>query len=437
MRRFTLYILAGILILGFALRIYNHTAWPREGATFDEYAWTWLGVNLLTKGVPISWSPHPQYEKRTHYVAPGGARFWLVEPYLEHPPVFGLIAGGYAILRGARDMYQVSFAHMRELALILGIIAIGVVYLFGSRLYGTEVGLLSSLLYAVIPSVVVGSRILQNENFFIPIFLGILLLIHRYERSGEMRYVYLAGVFAGLVTLAKVPWIAASVSAVSLLIMNKRWKEAVKFVLIVLAIFSLFIIYGMVWDAKLFFSLWGLQLARYDMAFDSIFALMTQPYLVDRYYTDGWIYAGWLAWLILLLRDSRKYRYLVFGLLGYFLVYITAIPNEPGHGWYRYPFYPFLIVSLAVFIRDWREKFLASSFLMLGIALSLLAHTWEVVFGFSYSVYRFIVLWFAAGAAPEFVPTGKMVIFASRNRLVQFALLILLSLWAVLMYNEQ
>ncbi len=429
--------LAGILFFGMVLRFHNHATWPREGATFDEYAWTWLGVNLIKTGIPVSWSPHPQYEKRTHYVAPAGARFWLVEPYLEHPPLFGLVAGGYAVFRGARDMYDVSFGVIREFALLLGASAIVMVYVFASRIYGVNVGLLSALLYAISPTVVIGSRIMQNENFFISLFLGILVFVHKYLHEGKRLFLYSAAILAGLAMLAKVPWFAATVSATGILLSAKKWRDAILFPVIVGVLFSLYIFYGMLWDRELFFSLWSLQLNRYDMAFDSIFALMLQPYLVDRYFVDGWIYAGWFAWLILLVGKVKKHTYLIFGLLGYFLIYIAAIPNEPSHGWYRYPFYPFLLVSLAVFIKEYRNKFLAVSLVYLGIALSLFSHTWAAVFGFSYAVYRALIVWFGLGILPECFPTKRIAAFAAGNNFVQFIVLILLSVWTVLRYNEQ
>lgn len=436
-KKYALLFMAAILVVGFLLRFHKYTTWPREGATFDEYAWTWLGVNLLTTGDPISWSPHPQYQKRTHYVSPGGARFWLVEPYLEHPPVFGLLAGAYARVTGASDMYSVSFASMRQLALILGVASIAMVYLFAYRLYGVQVGLLASLLYAIIPTVVVGSRILQNENFFIPMFLGILLCVHTYLEKGKRRFLCLSAVLAGLAILAKVPWIAATVSSVGILLYRKKYHDAALFTGVVTGFFLLFIGYGFWWDQKLFLSLWRLQLARYDMTFNSIYALLTQPYLVDRYYVDGWIYAGWLAWFMLFVKDMKKHIYLCFGLLGYFLVYIAAIPNEPSHGWYRYPFYPFLVTALAVFARDYVHKFAVLSFVMLGVSVSLLSQTWAVVFGFSYPMYRGIILWFATGILPEFISSKRMAIFARRNVFAQFAILVFLSVWAVLLYNEQ
>ena len=97
-------VLVCILLLGFVLRYHDHLVWPREGSTFDEHAWTWLGMNIVQKHIPISWSPHPQYKIRTHYVSPKGTPFWLVQPYLEHPPLFGLVAGSYALMNGATDM---------------------------------------------------------------------------------------------------------------------------------------------------------------------------------------------------------------------------------------------------------------------------------------------------------------------------------------------
>jgi len=436
-QRWSIGLLACIVLLGFTLRVHNHTVWPREGATFDEYAWTWLGVNLLTTGVPVSWSPHPQYKERMHYVSPKGARFWLVRPYLEHPPVFGILAGAYSIARGATDMYSVSFENMRELALILGTASIVLVYVFAAGMYGNPVGLMAALFYAVAPTTVIGSRILQNENFFIPVLLTMLILIRKYIDGGKRSFFYIAALMGGIVALAKVPWIAASVSVAGILLYKKQWKDAIMFCAIALLIFSTYIVYGMYWDKELFFSLWGLQLNRYDMSFASIFALVQQPYLVDRYFLDGWIYAGWFTWLFLFVGDIKKHAYLVFGLLGYLLIYILAIPNEPGHGWYRYPFYPFLFVSLAVFLYEYREKFAASSLVLMGIMLSLLSHTWGLVFGFSYSAYRFVVLWFGLGILPEWFPTRRLRSLAKTNGVVQITVLILLSIWTVIRYNEQ
>ncbi len=304
-------------------------------------------------------------------------------------------------------------------------------------MYGSTVGILASFFYAIIPTVVVGSRIVENENFFVPLFLGILYLVNRYLHEKKRGYVLAVGILCGLAVLSKIPWIAATISVLFILGYKKKWKEA-GIVLSITSIFmALFLVYGMSWDKELFFSLWRLQLARYDMVFDSIYALLSQPYLVDRYYTDGWIYAGWIAFAALLLGNLKKNYIIIFGLLGYFLVYIAAIPNEPSHGWYRYPFYPFLAIALAHYLVTQRSNYLLTPLILLGIALSLMQHSWGVVLGFSFIVYRVIIFWFALSTLPIWFPNGITIRFARLNTYIQLGSIVLLSIWSVLLYNEQ
>lgn len=435
--RYRVFLLISILVCGLLLRAHNRTIWPREGATFDEYAWTWLGMNLIQKGVPISWSPHPQYKIRSHYIQ-NGARFWLVQPYLEHPPLFGLVAGAYALMRGVPDAYSTTLPVMRELALILGVVSIYLVYLLGTNLYGTSAGIISSLFYAVMPTVVIGSRILQNENFFIPMFLGILYTLKLFLDSRRTGMLIAAAVLSGLVTLAKVPWFAATMAGVLILVFEKKYKATVTYVAVVLAIFSLFLLYGVVWDKDLFISLWKLQLNRYDMVFDSVFALMQQPYLVDRYYTDGWIYAGWIAVFALLMKETRQNFILIFGLIAYVFVYIFAIPNEPSHGWYRYPIYPFLAIAMGAYVSKYALKhYIVTLVMFLLVGLSLLAHTWGVALGFSYLAYRLYILWTAVTILPLWSRNTKIVRVVYISMLTHIGFLLLLSAWSVFTYNEQ
>src|SRR3989344_4025422 len=97
-KRKSLIILFSVLLLGFVLRAHNLSTWPRLGATFDEYAWTWLGMSLIHDGVPSSWSNYAEYADFREYKEYQNATFWIVKPYLEHPPLFGLIAGAFAKL---------------------------------------------------------------------------------------------------------------------------------------------------------------------------------------------------------------------------------------------------------------------------------------------------------------------------------------------------
>ncbi len=424
-----------ILLLGLLLRSNNLYTWPRLGATFDEYAWTWLGMSIIQNHVPTSWSPHPQYLHAKDIVYQK-THFRLVTPYLEHPPLFGLVAGEYAILSGAKDMFHVNLQNIRGLALILGVLSIGMVFLLAKEQYGEDIGLFSAFLYAIIPSVVIGSRLVENENFFIPFFLLALFFTSRYIKTKKNIFFVLAVVISGLLTLAKVPWATATIAIFLIFLSLKLYKQAFLFVAIALAIFSLFFVWGMYWDRSLFFSLWGLQLNRYDITFSSIFALFTMPMLTDRLFLDGWIYFGWFALFLLMTRDIKKNVFILLPFLAYFMVFVYAIPNEPGHGWYRYPFYPFFAIGIAIFLKEYFNKnYPLTFFFIILTGLSMLDASWAQALGFSFLVFRSFLGFYALSLLPLFFSNTKRI--ATWSSYVSLVSIFLLTVWSVFSYNEQ
>ena len=238
-------LLLGILLLGFNLRMHNINTWPRKGATFDEYAWTWLGINLIQEHVPVSWSPHPQY-KDARDVIYQQTHFRIVKPFLEHPPLFGLIAGGFALSTGVKNMYTLDINNIRGLSLLLGMMSLVFMYLFVLEVYSKRLAVLASLLYATIPTVVIGSRIVQNENFFIPFWLFSLYLLSKYLHSKRVLYRNLAIFICSILILAKIPWIAGSISLLGILLFYKKYKDAGYVLLGIGAALAAYLLYGTV-----------------------------------------------------------------------------------------------------------------------------------------------------------------------------------------------
>lgn len=429
-------ILVLILILGFWLRWQNFTVWPRHGATFDEFAWTWLGVNLLQEGVPISWSRHPQYKEKELLIYQGAA-FQIVKPYLEHPPLFGLVSGGFAQINGVGNMYEITLAKIRPLALGLGVFSILAVFLLVKELYSVNLGLLASLLYATVPTVVVGSRIVQNENFLIPFWLLSLYFTAKYLKTKKIWLRNVAVIVAALLPLAKIPWLVAPFSLAMIFAYKKKWRDVLWTITATLVFLSLFIIYGFYFDREVFLGLWRLQLARYDMSFISFFSIFTKPLLVDRFYLDGWVYFGFIS-IFMLAREFKKHFLILFPFLAYFLVFVFAIPDEPGHGWYRYPFYPFLIISIALFIKDYLFKNQILTFLFFAfVGLTLFQLTWIPTFGFSYLVLRVAIISFSLVLLSLFFESKKLIRGITTWGYFLFTLLVFLNIWAVFIYNEQ
>ena len=423
-----------IILLGFWLRFSNLSTIPRHGATFDEFAWTWQGINLIQKGVPMSWSPHPQYIDKQHLTYQGAA-FWIVKPYLEHPPLFGIVSGAFALLNGVSDMYHVTLEKIRPLSLILGTFSIFMIFALCKNLYDKKTALIAALLYATIPTIVIGSRLVQNENFLIPFWLLSLYLVSIYLKTGKKVLLISAGIIAGLLSLAKVPWLVVGLSLSMILIYKRKWKDAFLVGGLAILIFSFFIFYGIYYDKELFFNLWRMQLSRYDISFSGIFSIFTNPLLVDWGYLDGWILFGWFS-ILLTLKNLKKNVMIIIPFIAYFILFAFAIPNEPAHGWYRYPFYPFLIISTALFIK---EEFIKPSlsmviFLMV-VGLSLMANTWEKAFGFSYPVYRISIIIWSLPILSLLLPSKKTKLLTKIVGILSIICFIILNIFAVFSYN--
>jgi len=437
-------ILIAILLTGFALRKFNLSVWPREGATFDEFAWTFQGISILNTGIPVSWSPHQAYTNKTEYFNPQGTHFVLVKPYLEHPPLFGIVAGTFAKLRGVNTFDEVTIAKIRPLGLIMGVISIFAVFLLANAVYGNVVGLIAAGVYAIIPTVTIGSRLVQNENFFIPLFLFALYFAHRYIEASvkNKKLITLnlsaAALLCGLLPIAKMPWIAASIAVIGMFLFSKKWKAAAVVAGTTIIFLVGWLVYGYSVAPVLFGSLWKLQLARYDMAFDSLFILFRDPITADRLLVDGWIYFGWAAIIWLCTKDVKKNLPIVLGFLAYFAIFVFAIPSEPMHGWYRYPFYPFLAIAIAVFFKEhFNKNYLATALSFVVIGLSMFAGSWGRVFGFSYPVFRTYLAVVAAGAIPMIIHNRKLEKISQCINYCLIMVLLCLTIWTIVAYNEQ
>lgn len=436
--RVVIILLGLILLIGLFVRSSHLYIWPREGATFDEHAWTFLGLSLLNTGIPTSWSPHAAYTDRKEYRNPNGARFTLVTPYLEHPPLFGYIAGLSARAFGARGFDDVNLRNMRPLSLALGLVSIGLVYLVTAGWYGSSVALIASLMYAITPTVAVGSRLLQNENFFIPVFLSMLYLANTIRKQPSKTRSFLLYILAYMIPLAKVPWMAAPVAVAVILFSYSRKSEA--FWVIVSSFMGVvsYILWGLYWSPGVFVLLMRLQTARYDMAFDGIFSVFMNPVVTDRLFIDGWVYFGWFAIAILVAKLEKRHIPLIISFFAYLSIYLFAIPNEPGHGWYRYPFYPFLTIASAVVLTEsYRLNAILRFLFFIIVGLSMMADSWGKAFGFSHLVYRWYLLSAGITAIPfmtehRYIRTISQVV----SNLIM-VLIFMFSIWSVLSYTEQ
>lgn len=122
---------------------------------------------------------------------------------LHHPTAFFPV-GWPAFLAGLFLITGPSFAAVKALNLVLWALTTGLVYVLGRRLGGRAVGLVAGGLVAVAPTMTVFAMRGSSEGLFIPLLLGVcLLLVTRDGSTPSLRRVALAGVLLGLAILVR------------------------------------------------------------------------------------------------------------------------------------------------------------------------------------------------------------------------------------------
>lgn len=353
-------LLASILILGNRLREYSYASVPNPGEALDEYSFGWLGLSLIQNKYPIAWSGISAYEKHDFRVInvdglfdkdPSRPLLAIDKPWFDHPPAFGLVTGGYAYLKGVRNFADASVIILRRPMLKIAILTTVLIFILGSKLYGLWLGLFASLLYSTIPTVVISNRLALAENGYVPLFLGAVIFAYYYIEKKKYIYWIAACILAGIALLFKLSAIAIAVFLVLLSLLyggakkGKLVKVAVLSVVIPLGLFTL---YGAIFDWNLFMRVALTNSQRFFGAGSEIFHSAVVRSTITKNLTDGWILLGWISLFIVSFREWKKEKsgtILVLACLSYFSIFL--IFGSETYGWYRFPFYPFLVIASA------------------------------------------------------------------------------------------
>jgi 4-amino-4-deoxy-L-arabinose transferase-like glycosyltransferase len=112
---------------------------------------------------------------------------------------------GYPYLLGA--VYALSGNSLtagRLASAALGALSVLLLYLIAKRIWGRRIGLLAATLTALFPPLILLSRDLVSESFFIALELAALLCVLNFRRSGgALRWAAGAGVLCGLAALTR------------------------------------------------------------------------------------------------------------------------------------------------------------------------------------------------------------------------------------------
>lgn len=378
------------LILGFALRIHNYTLYPQRGATSDEYAFAFAGVSLIKLGVPIAWSAIPLYTNR-YDLTIQNLYFPMVTPYLDHPPLFGLILGAWAIARGETTFDQITLSTIRIVPVVLWTISGIFLFGIGNRLFGLPIALLSLAIYATAPIFVINSRLAVAESLMTPLFLASIYLISKTGIQSK-KDIVLLGMVSGLSFFSKVLGIVAWFSVFYFLLsqMRKNMTNILLFLTLSALTVGLFIFYGTSFGGSLFWRVQTYQGGRM-LGPDTFWTIITTPIIVNKVFYDGWYFFGHLS-LFLLFQRTKSYLFVTVPALIYLLLMLFSVKSGDIHGWYMIPMYPFMALSSGVILWEITQKrslFIIIAVLIIG--MYLIGALYQNHFGLTSNVFRLLL----------------------------------------------
>jgi hypothetical protein len=359
-------IVLALLALAVGLRVKDLGRVPMPLETADELHYAWCGLSLMADGRPTAWTLLTTgYEKTPAWMG----RFklgknWalIASPALDHPPLYSLLAGGFAKLTGAAPM-QVTTDEGRHVQLwaldmgrcrVLSIILFGVGFLLlydlAARRCGWTVALTTLALYGTISHVVLHDRLLVTETLSTPIFLGSLCAWERYRlgRWSERRFAVVTILATAAALLVKVIAVSQAAAIVFLLLMEGRRRAALYPILGAILGMGIYCAYGAWQGWGLFLHVLATQAERFR-GFDILDKAIRFPQLVHVENFDYPLFLGWIALFGCgaCRRPSRGWPLLV-AALAYFLAFAFFVPVMEFWGWHLMPFYPFLALGLAI-----------------------------------------------------------------------------------------
>lgn len=389
------FLVIAILLLGLFLRINNYTQYPPRGASSDEYTYTFMGMSLLKTGIPTSWSNFPAYDVY------GGKRqnltinhifFPLVTPYFDHPPLNGILVGGWAIMHGEDTFQKVSTKTIRQVPIALGMLSSLLVYILALRIYGRKTAIWALLIYSTATIFVMVGRTVFAENLLTPLLLLSLFILHNIRKKINLKHILLLGLISGLSFWTKELGIVVFLSTLTFLIMEKiETKLILIFCAVSILIFLLYPLYGYIYNWKLFTAVIFAQSTR-TLGANTLYTLFFHPISVNKLYFDGWYLVGFVSFFASFFNFEKNKFFLIPSFI-YFFLMMFSLTREGEMGWYMLPMFPFMAILTANLLVESIKKYGGYIFVIsLFVGMYISQYRFEAKYGPSNLTFRIFLL---------------------------------------------
>lgn len=380
-----------VLFIGLILRLHNYSVYPQRGATSDEYSYSFLGVSLLTKGIPISWSAVSGYKNRSDLTIKN-LYFPIVYPYFDHPPLNGLLVGGWALLFGQNTFPKIELSTIRLVPIMLSMVSSILVFLLGLRLYSFKTALWALLIYSTTVIFVMNGRVVLAENLLTPLLLGAIYSFYIFRKNMTFKKTIAIGILCGLGFWTKELGIVIFLSMLYLFVAEKIKIKFTLTVTVVLAFFaSLYILYGAYFDWEVFKAVVSIQSDRV-IGPGTLLYLTSTSLIINKIYYDGWYFLGFVSFFLSFL-DYQKHKFILVPAFIYFILMIFSLTEKGEMGWYLIPLFPFMALFTANFLVEGLEKRNWSIFLLLiFVGLYEVQYLYRANFGLTSMQFRVILI---------------------------------------------
>jgi len=340
-------VVAILLLVGLALRLDGYTSFPRFGANEDEVAWAWLGQSLWLHHWPASWSYLPEHLPVTVMQTSQGVLLPWVSPWLDHPPLFGLLVGGVALLGGDRTPTEVGPAAIRLVPILLSMVTAWLLYLLAARHLGRATALVALAVFCLSPWMIDASRLVEAEWLLAPMLLGVLVLA---SHRGRLPTATLLALCV-LAPLVKVPGVIVGAAGAVALLTERRWIMAGLALLAAPVGIGLFAAYGAAVDWHQFVLIWQVQSARHtslvagqQFLFSGDAGLWNFVPLDDPLWTVGMVGLA----VMLLRRPLGRSARIPLAFAGYALLMTLTASTEGAqyYDWYRFVVDPLCCIGV-------------------------------------------------------------------------------------------
>ena len=378
--------LLAVMLAALVLRLHDFALAPLPADNRDELDWAWSGLTLITRHVPYGWSNLLAYQHSVIFAA-AGTRFRLVHPFLDHPPLFSLLVGGWAWLRGARELVDVNVGVIRAVPIALSLLALLLAYMLLRRLFVAAEAMAGSVLLATSPVAVLFARQVEAESLLAIWFLLALLLMTRVvEGETRHRYVVALCVLALVSPFTKITGVALAAAVAGVLITLGRWRAALAVVLAGTIGAGLYVAYGYFFDGLHFFKIVSEWQGRRYGTFGA-YEFISAASGLGRAARDGFWVLGWMGLAVLLSRsESRPRALLAWPVLVYAGTVMLLAEDVANYGWFRITVYPVVyglagVVAWRTLVRPSAPQLLLVLLLGGATAISALAgssgHVWQ------------------------------------------------------------